>query len=80
MTSETRDRLFGYGHAFEHPATLWLEAVIGAILAAALLLAVLLRITGKLRQESLKDLWPRVVTWMWLGPLIVLPLLFGLPG
>ena len=77
MNSQTRERLFGAGHAFDHPITLGATLALAALLlltpVVIWLLVRLGRIDAKLRAELLL----RYRSWLVLTPLIVLPILLG---
>jgi phosphatidate cytidylyltransferase len=67
----SRERLFGWRHAFDHPVVLWITAGIGILIVAALLACAFLR--GDLRREVLK----RTLAWAGMAPLILGPVLLG---
>ena len=77
MNPVSRDRLFGYEHAFDDPVT----AAVTIGLAAALLLAPLcilgLDRLGRLEPSMRDELWRRYRSWLVLVPLIVVPILLG---
>ncbi len=77
MTTETRERLFGFQHAFDQPATLWITLGVAVALAVAplviLLLAWLRLIPAAQRTELLK----RYRSWLVLAPLMGGPVLLG---
>ena len=77
MTAEIQNQLFDYRRAFDHPVTLWQELAIAAVLVVAVVLVALLQLTGRLRREHLQDLRTRVISWLWLAPLMAVPLLLG---
>lgn len=67
----TRDRLFGWRHAFDHPVALWVTAGVGSLIVLALLACLFLR--GDLRREVGK----RTLAWAGMAPLIIGPVLLG---
>jgi phosphatidate cytidylyltransferase len=77
MKTEARERLFGAGHAFDHPVTLVVTLAVVALLlltpVVIWLLARLGRIDEKLRTELMLRYW----SWMILTPLIMAPILLG---
>jgi phosphatidate cytidylyltransferase len=77
MTPEARERLFGAGHAFDHPVTLWVTLGLVALLlltpAVIWLLVRLGRVDAKLRSELMQ----RYRSWLVLTPLILVPILLG---
>lgn len=77
MNDATRERLFGWRHAFDHPATAWLTAgVVTALFAAMILVEVLAR-TGKLGKDARSELRKRLLSWCVLTPLMIGPVLLG---
>lgn len=71
------DRLFGWRHAFDHPVTVALLAVVGAILLAAPVVLVVLCRTGIVGPTLRRELWMRYWSWLMLVPLLVAPVLLG---
>jgi len=77
MNEETRQRLFGWRHAFDHVATPWL---VGGIVAALLLATVVLRVlavTGRTSGDTRRELRQRMLSWWVLAPAMVGPILLG---
>lgn len=77
MDETTRQRLFGWQHAFDDRATIWL---VGGIASALLLASVtirLLAIGGKLSEHTRLELKRRMLSWWILAPAIVVPVLLG---
>ena len=77
MIEATRERLFGYGHAFEQPVTAWTVGLIGALLAAAPVAAWLLRRGGRLDAKLYGEILLRWSSWLWLALLMLAPILLG---
>lgn len=77
MNPITRERLFGFRHAFDSPVTVWITiGVVAALLFASLTIWILhaLRQTDdKLHDELVK----RVASWAVLTPLLLGPVLLG---
>jgi Predicted CDP-diglyceride synthetase/phosphatidate cytidylyltransferase len=77
MDAAAKERLFGVGHAFASPVTVWITvAVIGALVVASViiwLLHALGRTSDKLHEELVK----RVVSWAVMTPLLLGPVLLG---
>ncbi|HEY4310120.1 MAG TPA: phosphatidate cytidylyltransferase [Pirellulales bacterium] len=77
MTDQTQQRLFGYSHAFDQAITLWIVAAVAALLALApLLILFVTSVTGasaKLHDE----LWKRYLSWLFLVPVMAVPVLLG---
>ena len=77
MNSETEERLFGYRHAFDHPATITLVLLVASVLTAAVVCIALLSLSGRLDAKLRRELWLRTASWMGLTPLLCLPILAG---
>jgi phosphatidate cytidylyltransferase len=77
MSPEARERLFGAGHAFDHPVTLVVTLTVASLLlltpVVIWLLVRLGRIDTKLRAELMLRYW----SWVVLTPLILVPILLG---
>jgi phosphatidate cytidylyltransferase len=73
----TRERLFGYRHAFDHPATLGITLGIVAVLVLAPLVLFLLAKMGKVRGALAAELWKRYLSWLVLTALMLGPILLG---
>ena len=77
MNPATRERLFGFRHAFDSPVTLWITiAVIAALLIAAIIIW-LLRVAGRTSEKLHDELVKRVVSWAVMTPLLLGPVLLG---
>ena len=77
MNPATRERLFGFRHAFDSPVTLWITiAVIAALLIAAIIIW-LLRAAGRTSDKLHTELVKRVVSWAVMTPLLLGPVLLG---
>lgn len=77
MRPETRDRLFGVAHAFDHPVTRWIVIGIGAALVGALLIIGVLSMAGVVKDPFRKELWKRTLAWGVMAPLLIGPVLLG---
>src|SRR6266704_2593289 len=77
MSQVTRERLFGFRHAFDDRVTvvLTLTALILFLLAPVLILIVT-RLANS-TSEKKKELWDRYRSWIWLVLLILIPILAG---
>ncbi|OWK44383.1 phosphatidate cytidylyltransferase [Fimbriiglobus ruber] len=77
MSPEARERLFGAGHAFDHPVVLVATLAVAALLLLTPVVVWLLvrfgRIDAKLRTELMLRYW----SWTVLTPLIAAPILLG---
>jgi phosphatidate cytidylyltransferase len=77
MTPETRERLFGFQHAFDQPVTLWITLGVAAGLAIAPLLILLLFLLGRIPAAQRSELLKRYGSWLVLVPLMIGPILLG---
>jgi phosphatidate cytidylyltransferase len=77
MTSETRERLFGFQHAFDQPVTLWITIGIAAALVVAPLVILLLSWLGVIPSPQRTELFKRYGSWLVLVPLMAGPVLLG---
>ncbi len=77
MSQATRDRLFGWDHAFDHPVSVWIVAAVGAMLLVTPLILIGMGAAGKLTDSSRKELWTRYLSWLVLVPLMGGPVLLG---
>lgn len=77
MSSLVAERLWGYGHAFDHPVTVWLTAVVGGALALASLIILVLARAGRIGPALRRELWLRTGSWLILAPALWLPILTG---
>src|SRR5437773_1080096 len=77
MSQVTRERLFGFRHAFDDRVTvvLTLTALILFLLAPVLILIVT-RLANS-TSEKKKELWDRYRSWIWLALFILIPILAG---
>lgn len=73
----TRERLFGYEHAFDHPVSRWITAAVIAVLATAWLLIWLLARLGIVREPLGAELRKRTLSWIIMAPLMIGPILLG---
>src|SRR5947199_10526556 len=77
MSQLTRERLFGFRHAFDDRVTvvLTLTALVLFLLAPVLILIVTR--TANSTADKRKELWDRYRSWIWLALFIVIPILAG---
>src|SRR5438046_5312626 len=77
MNPITRERLFGFRHAFDDPVTivLTLTALI-LFLLAPLLIFIVTRAANSTSNKR-KELWDRYRSWIWLAAFILIPILAG---
>ena len=75
MNPITRDRLFGFHHAFDSRVTVFLTL---AALVLFLLAPLLIFITTRsATSDKRKELWDRYRSWIWLALCILIPILAG---
>ena len=77
MTTEVRQRLFGWEQAFEHPFSLWATLALIAAAVSATLIVLALNAVGRLPQKTYRELLARCLTWVVLVPLLLGPILAG---
>ena len=77
MNPITRERLFGFRHAFDDRVTvvLTLTALI-LFLLAPLLISIVTRAASS-TSDKRKELWDRYRSWIWLAAFILIPILAG---
>ena len=73
----TRERLFGWRHAFDHPVALWITIGIAGVLVVSLLVIALLSASGRVKNPLRGELWKRTLAWAVMAPLVVGPVLLG---
>jgi phosphatidate cytidylyltransferase len=73
----TRERLFDPLHAFDHPATIAMAAIIAIGLVAASILVRVLKRQGRLGEETYRELIARTRSWYVLSAAMVAPILLG---
>jgi phosphatidate cytidylyltransferase len=77
MSEATRDRLFGWQHAFDHPLVVWATAGVGAGLALAFLLTFALRGLGRLDRRRQAEGLRHLGSWSVLAACMLGPILLG---
>lgn len=77
MSAATRERLFGFHHAFDSPVTLWITVAVAAVLFIAALIVWLLHAVGKTSAALHDELAKRVISWAVMAPLLLGPVLLG---
>jgi phosphatidate cytidylyltransferase len=77
MNQITRDRLFGFRHAFDDRVTvvLTLTALVLLLLAPLLIFVVTRAVNSTADKRN--ELWERYQSWIWLAALILIPILAG---
>jgi phosphatidate cytidylyltransferase len=77
VNEATRQRLFGFLHAFDQPFVVWASAgVVVVFLGAAALIALLSR-SRRVGKEHAAELWARWRSWVWLALGMLVPILLG---
>jgi len=77
MLPSTRERLFEFRNAFEHPVTVWICISVGALLVIAPLIVLLLHKSGRITDATRKELIHRCLSWAVIAPAMVGPVLLG---
>jgi phosphatidate cytidylyltransferase len=77
VNAASRERLFGYDHAFDHPVVWAITAGLLVVLVLAALLLVVLSRAGRLKPALRQELWQRYWSWLVLIPLMLAPVLLG---
>src|SRR2546429_920860 len=77
MSEVTRERLFGFRHAFDDRVTVVLTlTAVTLFLLAPVLILVATRAANS-TSEKKKELWDRYRSWIWLALFILIPILAG---
>src|ERR1043165_1477025 len=77
MSQLTRERLFGFRHAFDDRVTLVLTlTALTLFLLAPLLILIATRVANSTTDKK-KELWDRYRSWIWLALFILVPILAG---
>jgi len=77
MNQITRERLFGFRHAFDDRVTVVLTLAVVALLLLAPLLIFIATRAAKTAAEKRRELWDRYRSWIWLTLFILIPILAG---
>ena len=77
LTPETREHLFGWWTAFDHPFVCWVMLAIAVVLASSGMAIQLLRRSGRMNAALYQELWLRWKSWLWLTLLMAVPILLG---
>ena len=73
----TRERLFGFEHALDHPVTIAIVAAVALALVLAPAVIFLLRRLGRIDSTQRDELMKRYRSWLVLVPLMAIPVLAG---
>jgi phosphatidate cytidylyltransferase len=77
VSPSTRQRLFGYQHAFDSRLVLVMTVAIAAILILTPVVFLILKRREKITKKLAGELWARYISWLILAPLIIGPVLLG---
>lgn len=77
LSSETRQRLLGFAHAFDDPGVVRLCLLIAGVVVAASIAIAALAAAGRLSVGLRKELIKRTLAWVAMTPLVVIPILIG---
>jgi phosphatidate cytidylyltransferase len=77
VNEATRQRLFGFDQAFEHPFVLAMTVAVVAVLILAVGVIQLLAQSGRVTKEHTAELRARWRSWVWLALAMLLPILLG---
>lgn len=73
----TFDRLFGFWHAFDQPATVSIVIGVVALLATAPLVAITLHTLGIISDALRREILVRTLSWLVIAAIILVPVLAG---
>ncbi len=77
MSEATRDRLFGYWHAFDHPVVLAAVVIVAAVLALSGGVLLLMKRLGRIEPQRLAGVMRTWRSWLWLVLVMFVPILLG---
>lgn len=77
MDPVARQRLLGFGDAFDSPITLWGTLTVAVILVVAPLVVLLLSKAGKIDAKNRRELLLRCGSWAVIAPAMLVPVLLG---
>ena len=77
MSEITRERLFGFRHAFDDPVTVVLTLTALVLFVFAPVLIFIVTRTANSSSGKRKELWDRYQSWIWLALFILIPILAG---
>src|SRR5438477_1240175 len=77
MNPITRERLFGFRHAFDDPVTIVLTLTALILFLLAPLLIFIVSRAANSAPDKRKELWDRYRSWIWLAAFILIPVLAG---
>src|SRR4051812_6462729 len=77
MSQLTRERLFGFRHAFDDRVTVVLVLTALTLFLLAPLLILIATRAANCSSDKRKELWDRYRSWIWLALFILVPILAG---
>src|SRR5246127_1922094 len=77
MSEITRERLFGFPHAFDDRVTVVLTLTALVLFLLAPLLIFIVTRAANSSSDKRKELWDRYRSWIWLAAFILIPILAG---
>src|SRR5215831_7164213 len=77
MNQVTRERLFGFHHAFDNRVTVVLTMTALVLFLVAPILIFIVTHGAKSTSDKRKELWDRYRSWIWLALFILVPILAG---
>src|SRR2546430_8311274 len=77
MSEVTRERLFGFRHAFDDRVTVVLTLTAVTLLLLAPVLILVATRAANSSSDKRKELWDRYRSWIWLALFILIPILAG---
>ena len=77
MSEVTRERLFGFRHAFDDRLTIVLTLTALVLFLLAPLLILVVTRSANSTSDKKKELWDRYRSWIWLALFILVPILAG---
>jgi phosphatidate cytidylyltransferase len=77
VNEATRQRLFGFTQAFEHPFLVWAAVAVVVVMVLAAGAIYLLARTGQIDKSHAAELWARWRSWVWLALAMLAPILLG---
>src|SRR5205809_6819577 len=77
MSEVTRERLFGFRHAFDNPVTVVLTLTALTLFLLAPVLILIVTRAANSTSDKRKELWNRYRSWIWLAMFILIPILAG---
>jgi phosphatidate cytidylyltransferase len=77
MNEATRERLFGFQHAFDHPVVTSVVVLIAVVFIMTYAVFTLLHRGGRIGEEQYESVMTTWCSWLWLAPFMLAPLLLG---